>query len=298
MRANARIALLSIATLAGPSGCFGCADTPTQAAERPSEGRQALTVEHRPALAERIAAAGYVGVFVLLDPASESLIISDPALAERGFIPASTFKIINSLIALETGVATSPEFALAWDGEERGFDWDRDHDLRSAFRVSAVWYYQELARRIGEPRMAQWVAAADYGNRDISGGVDMFWLNGGLRISPREQVEFLRRVHEGHSPFSAPTVQVFLDEVMIDERREGVTIRAKTGWARTQDFADPAAVGFEGHAGWYVGSVEQSDGSRVYFATLLLAPEPAPETFREDRRELTGVLLRALGQLE
>jgi beta-lactamase class D len=224
------------------------------------------------------------------------LIVSDPELAERRFIPASTFKIPNSLIALETGVAESPAFMLKWDGEQRGGpSWNRDHDMRSAFAESAVWYYQELARRIGEQRMAHWVTAADYGNADIEGGVDMFWLNGGLRISPREQVEFLQRIHTGASPFAPTTIARFLDEVMIEARSEGV--RAKTGWARSQDFVDPAGAGFDGHLGWYVGSVEQAAGERIYFATLLLAPNPAPESFSSDRLELTGAVLRELGYL-
>jgi beta-lactamase class D len=293
--AIARITLLSIATV---SGCAADPPAPALTDELSRESPRAPRVEHRPALAEPFAAASYEGVFIVLDPAHGSAITSDPKLAERRFIPASTFKIPNSLIALETGVADSPGFALAWDGVERGYDWDRDHDLRSAFRVSAVWFYQELARRIGEQRMREWLVAADYGNADIAGGVDMFWLNGALRISPREQVEFLRRLHEGDSPFAPEVVRVFLDEVMIDEQREGVTIRAKTGWARSQDFVDPNTAGFDGNLGWFVGSVEQADGSRVYFALLLLAPEPAPETFSGDRRELAGMLLRQLGYLE
>lgn len=287
IRAAARIVTLSIVALTS------CA-TPASDPEPNVPGRppQLPTVEHRASLAEPIAAAGYQGVFVVLDPATETTIVSDLALADRQFTPASTFKIPNSLIALETGVADSPGFTLAWDGVERwALDWNRDHDMRSAFRVSAVWYYQELARRIGEQRMREWLIAADYGNADISGGVDMFWLNGGLRISPREQVEFLRRLHEGHSPFAPAVVATFLNEVMIDEQRNGVTIRAKTGWAQSQDYADPAAAGFEGNVGWYVGSVEQADGARVYFALLLLAAEPAPESFYEDRRELAKLLL-------
>lgn len=294
--AAAWIALLSTITLGGCAGdSTGGSATQSQAIPEPARVAS-IEVEHRPDLAAPLLAAGYSGVFVLLDPATQTLIVSDPELAERGFIPASTFKIPNSLIALETGVADGPGFVLKWDGVDRwAADWNRDHDLRSAFRVSAVWYYQEIARRIGEQRMAEWVTAADYGNEHISGGIDLFWLNGGLRISPREQVEFLRRVHEGASPFSPTTVAVFLDEVMTEEQRDGLTIRAKTGWGRSQDFADPAAAGFEGHVGWYVGSVEEQDGSRVYFATLLLTPDPAPESFYGDRRELTRALLRALG---
>lgn len=299
-RAAARRALPFTLVVALTSACAADADGP---APQPSPSSHEATspdpapkLAPRPELAEHIRAAGYEGVFVLLDPQAQRLIVSDPEFAERGFIPASTFKIPNSLIALETGVADSTKFALPWDGVERWVsDWNHDHDMRSAFRASVVWYYQEIARRIGEQRMREWLVAAAYGNADISGGVDAFWLNGGLRIAAREQVEFLRRLHEGQSPFAPEVVASFLDEVMIDERRDGVTIRAKTGWAQSRDFADPASAGFEGHAGWYVGSVEQADGERVYFATLLLAPEPAPETFVSDRRELTGVLLRELG---
>lgn len=294
---------LALASLLISSACAVQPDsgTPQPAASSPAarDVQPSTTVAPRPELATLIHAAGYDGVFVLLDPASEQLIVSDPEFAERRFIPASTFKIPNSLIALETGVADSPELTLEWDGVERRFAaWNRDHDMRSAFAVSAVWYYQTIARRIGEQRMAQWVVAADYGNADIAGGVDMFWLNGGLRISPREQVEFLRRLHEHHSPFSPAVVATFLDQVMVAEQRDAQRIiRAKTGWARAQDFSDPSTAGFDGHAGWYVGSLEQVEGARVYFATLLLAPEPAPASFVSDRRRLTTLLLSELGYL-
>jgi beta-lactamase class D len=295
--AAVRVAMLSLVVLGGCAADSNVVAPESPVSEQPRP--RGLTVEHRPALGEPLTAAGYVGVFVLLDPATETLTVSDRELAERGFIPASTFKIPSSLIALETGVADSTAFALPWDGVERWApDWNRDHDMRSAFRVSAVWYYQELARRIGAERMAEWLRAADYGNADSSGAVDMFWLAGNLRISPREQVEFLRRLHEGGSPFRPEVVTTFLDEVMIYERRDGVTIRSKTGWSMSQDLADPTTAGFEGNLGWYVGSVEQADGSRIYFATLLLAPEPPPEHFRDDRRELTNTLLRKLGYLE
>lgn len=267
----------------------------SEAAGGEIEPELAVAVRVDEGLAGPIAAAGYEGVFVALDPEAGALIVSDAALAERRFIPASTFKIPNSLIALETGVADSPAFTLEWDGVERGTSWDRDHDMASAFAVSAVWYYQELARRIGGARMAEWVEAADYGNADISGGVDSFWLNGELRISPREQVEFLRRVHEGQSPFSPATVEAFLEGVMVVEPRAGLELRAKTGWARSQDFADPSAAGFEGHLGWFVGSRALAPGRQVYFATLIFSPDPAPESFAEDRVELTLALLGELG---
>ncbi len=286
--------------------CFGCvaesANPPApaalpadRAASSPSE--QALRVEYRPELGEVIAKAGYVGTFVLLDPASERLIVAEPepiagasSLAETRFVPASTFKIPHSLIALETGVADGPEFALAWDGVVHDIEaWNHDHVLRTAYRDSVVWYYQELARRIGTEPMQHFVDAFEYGNRDIGAAIDRFWLDGELRISPREQVEFLRRLHEGQLPVSDANLAIMLDDVMVRERRsDGTLIRAKTGWAQSS----------EQNLGWFVGSVERGDRGRVYFATLIQAGEPAPDSFRSDRVDLSMALLGQLGWLE
>src|SRR5690606_19074699 len=139
------------------------------------------------------------GTFVLLDLQTGERVVHDAERARTGFIPASTFKIPNTLIALETGVASGAEFFLAWDSvaaprEDWWPDaWARDNTLRTALPASVVWFYQELARRIGAERMHEYLERFGYGNRDISGGIDQFWLTGGLRISAEEQVDFLRR---------------------------------------------------------------------------------------------------------
>lgn len=252
-------------------------------------------VEYQPALGERIAAAGYVGTFVLLDPAAGRVILAEPepapgeaSLADTRFLPASTFKIPTALIALETGVADGPEFALAWDHVTHEIEaWNHDHVLRTAFASSVVWYFQELARRIGAERMQGWLDTFEYGNRQI-GVIDRFWLDGPLAISPREQVEFLRRLHAGELGISASTRAVMLDDVMIHQRREdGTIVRAKTGWGEGDDRS----------IGWFVGSVELPDRAPVYFATLILADAPASDSFREDRRALAYALLGELGML-
>ncbi|MCB1718370.1 MAG: class D beta-lactamase, partial [Candidatus Competibacteraceae bacterium] len=125
-----------------------------------------------------------------------------PKACEQGFLPASTFKILNSLIALEVGAVADVDEELAWDGVDRGWtEWNRDHSMRTAIRVSAVWFYQELARRVGAERMRELVAKAGYGNRDVAGAIDTFWLDGAIRITPREQVAFLERLYRGDLPF-------------------------------------------------------------------------------------------------
>jgi beta-lactamase class D len=221
--------------------------------------------------------AGVEGAFVLLDVTSNRITIANPELAERAFLPASTFKIPNTLIGLETGVIPDESFALEWDGVDRGvFDvWNRDHDLRSAMKNSVLWFYQELARRIGEDRYHDWMSRLDYGNRDIGGGVDQFWVAGDLRITPREQVRFLRRLLQGDLPVEERSVRIVRDILLVSQK-DGVTLRAKTGLTAQTPHYVGWLVGFvERPAGSSSGDPNESGGgSRVshIFATLVLGP--------------------------
>src|ERR1700690_2762005 len=125
---------------------------------------------------------GREGCFVLYDAQADNYVRYNPKGCAERFAPCSTFKIANSLIALETGVASGPEFSLKWDGVMRPIaPWNRDQIMRSAFSNSVVWFYQELARRIGPKRMADHVRRLDYGNRATSGGITNFWLDNTFR---------------------------------------------------------------------------------------------------------------------
>ena len=169
------------------------------------------------------------------------------------FLPASTFKIINSLIALETGVLSHDLAILTWDGIEREIpEWNRDLNMRQAFKFSAVWFYQVLARRVGYERMQTWLRDVDYGNQNIGTQeeIDTFWLTGQLRITPQEQIQFLRRLYNNDLPFSERSLSIVKD-IMIVEQTPDYTLRGKTGWA------------VKSQIGWYVGYLEQ--GENVYF---------------------------------
>ena len=137
---------------------------------------------------------GVKGSFVLYDEQENKYVFYNRAQSDHPFTPASTYKICNSLIGVETGVIKDDSFLIAWDSIVRNPIWDKDHDLKTAFANSAVWYYRELAKRVGPDRMKYWLDKADYGNSDTSGGLDQFWLTGGLRISPAQQLDFLRRI--------------------------------------------------------------------------------------------------------
>src|SRR5690606_28529958 len=107
----------------------------------------------------------------------------------------------NALIGIETGAIAGEDEVFRWDGTAKPVDaWEADHTLATGLRESVVWMFQEVARRVGKSRMREWLDRFDYGNRDMSGGIDQFWLRGGLRISAVQQVEFLRKLAEGRLP--------------------------------------------------------------------------------------------------
>lgn len=230
--------------------------------------------------------AGIEGTFVLLDAQTGRILRSDPERARTRFLPASTFKIPNTLIALETGVASGPEFALSWNSKVAPREtwwpesWARDHTLRTALPASVVWFYQEIARRIGPDRMQSWLKRFDYGNQDISGGIDRFWLDGGLRISPDEQVDFLRRFYFGKLPVSERSTRIVKDLLVLEET-PGWRLSGKTGWAGT----------VRPQIGWLVGYLER--GKDVYvFATNI---EIKKDEDRTARLAITKAILGDLG---
>lgn len=204
---------------------------------------------------------GFRAALVMRDVAAGRTVRYNPELAHTRVSPCSTFKIPNSLIGLETGVIPDASFTLRWDGKRRPVEaWNRDHDLRSAIRDSVVWYYQELARRVGEQRMRRFVHAFRYGNEDVSGGVDRFWLGGTLRISPDEQVDFLSRLQARTLPVSARSAAIVQDILLQDPPAAGLAYRGKTGSCRDTGAAVPH--------GWWVGSVER-EGRLFVFAALI-----------------------------
>jgi len=231
---------------------------------------QESRLEEVPEFARVFDAAGVHGAFVLYDQANDRYLVHNGARADSGFIPASTFKIFNSLVALEAGAVASEEEVLEWAGVERGWDaWDQDHSMRSAIRVSAVWFYQELARRIGETRMQQYLREVRYGNQTMDGAIDDFWLSGGLRITPLEQVDFLVRLARNDLPFSDRTMAIVRDMLILEER-DGWVLRGKTGWANA----------FTPQVGWFVGYVEREEGT-YFFACNVDIVHPGDEDARQ-----------------
>lgn len=196
----------------------------------------------------------------MYDMNNDQYIYYNPERCAESFIPASTFKIMNSLAGLESGVIPDQDYIIKWDGTPQEFvEWNQDHTLKTAFQHSVIWYYQELARRLGREQMQEYVDAAQYGNQNISGQIDTFWLEGDLRISPDEQVEFLRRLYTGDLPFSQRAMDTVKD-IMIIEDVGGYTFGGKTG----------TAVRVVPHIGWFVGYLKTDDNVYIFATNIEL----------------------------
>ena len=229
-------------------------------------------------------AKGVEGTFVLFEPLEDRYRVLDTARAQRRFLPASTFKIANALIGLEVGSIADEHEVFAWDGRPKPFAaWERDQTLDAGMRESVVWMFQEVARRTGRARMREWLERLEYGNRDVSGGIDLFWLQGGLRVSAMEQVAFLHRLSEGRLPMTQ-RAQRLVRQALVVERTRGHTLYAKAG---TVPSGREAVV-------WWVGWIERKGRPRAYFAMNFA---PGPRSSRAHCLEIGRAILAEAGVL-
>jgi beta-lactamase class D len=237
-------------------------------------------------LAQHFIEEGTVGTFVGYKVDDYLIIASDINRSAEAKLPASTFKIPNSLIALETGVVQDPDKdVFKWDGVKRSIGaWNQDHTMRSAIAVSAVPVYQEIARRIGQERMQKYVDLFEYGNRNIGGGIDQFWLTGDLRIDPMQQIDFVDRLRRGVLPISKRSQDLVRDILPVTKAGDAV-IRAKSGLLG-------AEVG-KPSLGWMVGWAEKGAAQTV-FALNMDCLEPRHIA---DRMTLTETCLRDIGAI-
>jgi beta-lactamase class D len=242
--------------------------------------------EFRQDLAKRFTAEGTVGTFVGYKVDDYLIVASDKNRSGEPMLPASTFKIPNSVIALETGVVADPDKDIfKWDGVKRSIEpWNRDHTLRTAIAASVVPVYQEIARRIGAERMQKYVELLDYGNHDIGGGIDQFWLTGKLRIDPVEQVDFVDRLRRGVLPVSKRSQELVRDILPVTKVGDAV-IRAKTGLLGAE-LGKPSL-------GWLVGWAEKG-GANTVFALNMDCREPRHVA---DRMKLAQQCLTDIGAI-
>lgn len=236
------------------------------------------------AISRLFADKGVDGTVVISSLKSGQTFIHNDARANRRFSPASTFKVMNTLIADEEEAIAGKDDVFKWDGQVYDLsNWNHDQTLASAFKVSCVWCYQELARRVGEEKYRAYLKLSGYGELQSHFETTTFWLDGSLQVSALEQVGFLKKLVQHQLPFG-PAAYDTLRQIMLMEETQVYSLWAKTGWATK----------VKPQVGWYVGYVETAKD--VWFFALNMETRNKNDlTLRQD---LVHLALQVKGIIE
>ncbi|PUA29574.1 MAG: hypothetical protein B0W54_03040 [Cellvibrio sp. 79] len=208
--------------------------------------------------------------------------------------PYSTFKIPHTFIALETGAVKSVDERIEWDQVRypaQSFwpdTWKQDQSLATAFKRSAVWYYQALVPRIKPKQYKKWLAKFHYGNQTFTPGSDQFWLNSEIKISAEEQVGFIVCLLKKRCGVKPETLSLF-ESIALQETKNNFSLYAKTGTGPL----DPN--NFNGaFEGWYVGYVKDKQGNALTAFAIYMQGDSF-SALQNYRKELSFQLLVNLG---
>lgn len=220
-------------------------------------------VEEQPELEKYFKEQRVTGVFGLFDNGQGDFIVSNTKhYRDSVFLPASTFKVVNSLIGLETGVVKDDSTIIPWDGVVRKYpNWNQDLSMYRAFRYSAVPWFQELARRIGKPTMQHWLDTLGYAQRygkPVIGKIDTFWLDNSVKVTPDEQLGLVKRLYFDQLPFQHRSQEI-VRRMMLMEDNANYKLSYKTGWEQDTN-GDSIA--------WMIGWIEEN--KHPYFFVLQL----------------------------
>lgn len=232
------------------------------------------------------------GCFGLYDNGqNEFTIYNLPRYRDSAYLPASTFKIVNSLVGIETGRISDEKMVIPWDGIKRTIpEWNKDLTMAEAFKVSAVPYYQEVARRIGKDTMQFWLDslhyASKYNRAVIKTAIDSFWLDNSIKITPDEELGLVKKLYFDQLPFQKRT-QAIVKQVMLREKNANYWLSYKTGW------------GFQKNGnsiGWVVGWIEENH--HPYFFVLNIESTDHNIDMIKVRETILNNILSQLGFLQ
>ncbi len=227
------------------------------------------------------------GCFTMLDNTNSKVTVYNMELDTMRFSPVSTFDVFTSLVGLETGKVVNDSMIIRWDGVRRPVkEWNRSLNMRDAFKVGSVPYFQEVVRRIGIDTMKLFIDSVGYGNKMIVEPIDSFWLNNSLKISPDEQLGLMKKMYFDQLPFRK-SVQQSLREMMLQEDNTTYKFSYKTGESLGEDGVK---------TGWVIGWVEENN--HPYFFVTLVRIKDETADLKSSQINITRDILKHLGFFE
>jgi beta-lactamase class D len=232
------------------------------------------------------------GCFGLYDNAKGHFAIYNlPRFRDSLYSPASTFKIVHSLIGLQTGRVTNEKTAFAWNGVQTGNkDCERDMNMEDAFRISCPAWYQQLALKIGKDTLQQWLDTLGYASKKgrfaITNNANKFWLDNTLKITADEELGLMKKLYFDQLPFQKRPQEI-VRKMMLWENNANYKLSYKTGLAILPNTHQ---------LGWMVGWIEEN--KRPYFFVLQVELANAEQDMKAIRTNLLQQILKQYGFFE
>jgi beta-lactamase class D len=223
------------------------------------------------------------GCFTMLNNADGEITVYNMNMDTARFSPAATFKLISSLIALQTGVVTDEKMIIKSNNSDSNNIGENIHD---GFKIDGTPFFHEVARRIGKKTMQSWIDSLSYGNKITEGPIDSFWFNNKLKISPDEQLGLLKKLYFDQLPFRK-SVQETVRRFMLEEDNSAYKLSYKMGFAINES---------KEKLGWVVGWIEEN--RHVYFFTTLIKTDNSNIDIKEIRLNVLKDILKHYGFFE
>ena len=223
------------------------------------------------------------GTIAIYSPTRDRMVLINAERAAKRYIPASTFKIANSLIAMETGAVKNENEIIPYGGKPQIIkSWEQDMSMRDAIKISNVPVYQEIANRVGKQRYLEWLKRLEYGNQKVGSDVQTFWLEGPLEISAIEQAKFLAQLATRNLAASKSNQSIVADILRLEKSEQG-TLFGKTGWTSTPN----------PDIGWFVGWIVKDEENHAFAFNM----DIKSKADARKRKSLAMGILQKLGLL-
>lgn len=195
---------------------------------------------------------------VIYDEANARYLTYNQSGGHKRYSPDSTYKIWSALFALDEKMIDQDDNLKTWDGTDYPIkSWNQDQNLQMALANSTNWYFQQLDFELGKAKLKDKFQSINYGNMNLLGGIDNYWLESSLKISSFEQVDLLRKLFKGEMQFSAEDTAFVKQSIRLQEQPE-YSLYGKTGTGNSVSAS----------TGWFIGSLETTKGN-YYFACHL-----------------------------
>jgi beta-lactamase class D len=201
--------------------------------------------------------------FILINGTTSAVIREYGPHVNEPVTPACSFNIALSLMGYDAGILKDDK-TPTWNFEE-GYDdfsesWKASQTPQTWMTRSCLWYSKILGLQLGLKTIQRYLALLEYGNQDMSGGLaapgpnNPAWISSSLKISPKQQVDFVQKMIHGNLPISSHSIQMSKLLLFKEELPEGWKLYGKTGLG--------SILGEEGFLlkiRWFVGWIENNN---------------------------------------